>query len=342
MKLSRALLAIAVAGVIGVVGGAAQAQEQITGAGSTFVYPVLSRWAADYAKTNHLQVNYQAIGSGGGIAQIKAGTVDFGASDKPLTPADLAKAGLAQFPLVIGGIVPVLNVAGIKAGAMTLNGPVLADIYLGKVRYWNDKEIEKLNGGLKLPHERISVVHRSDGSGTTFNYTNYLSKVSPAWKAKVGEGTSIAWPTGVGGKGNAGVAAYVQRLKGSIGYVEYAYVLQNKMTWAGMVNSAGERVVPNAETFQVAAATADWAHAQDFHLVMTNAPGKNAYPIAATVFILMHRQPKDAARSKAALGFFRYALEKGQDAAKALDYVPFPDTVVKQIEAYWAANIQAK
>jgi len=341
MKLSRGLLAIAVAGLIGVTQVPAQAQQQITGAGSTFVYPVLSRWAADYAKESNLQVNYQAIGSGGGIAQIKAGTVDFGATDKPLSPDELNAAGLAQFPLVIGGIVPVLNVTGIKAGELKLDGPALAGIFLGKIKEWNDPALARLNPGVKLPHERISVVHRSDGSGTTFNFVNYLSKISPEWKEKVGEGTSVAWPTGVGGKGNAGVAAYVQRLKGAIGYVEYAYVIQNKMTWTALVNAAGTTVKPSAESFQQAAATADWSNAKDFDLVMTNAPGKDAYPLAATVFILMYKQPKDAARAKTALGFFRYALDKGQQAAKELDYVPFPDSVVKQIEAYWQASIHA-
>ncbi|HET9018623.1 MAG TPA: phosphate ABC transporter substrate-binding protein PstS [Acetobacteraceae bacterium] len=342
MKLTRGLLAIAVAGTIGVAHVPAQAQQQITGAGSTFVYPVLSKWSAEYARQTKVQVNYQSIGSGGGIAQIKAGTVDFGASDKPLTPDELKAAGLAQFPLVIGGVVPVVNVSGIKPGELKLDGPLLADIFLGKVKTWNDPAIAKLNAGLKLPADRINVVHRSDGSGTTFNFVDYLSKVSPAWKAKVGEGTSVAWPTGIGGKGNEGVAAYVERLKGSIGYVEYAYVIQNKMTWATLENAAGSFVRPSAESVQEAAASADWAHAQDFSLVMTDAPGKGAYPIAATTFILMYKQPKDPARAKAALDFFRFALEKGQDTAKSLDYVPFPQSVVQQIEAYWQDNIHAQ
>ena len=342
MRLIRGLLAIAVAGTIGVAHVPAQAQQQITGAGSTFVYPVLSKWSASYnAKTGN-KVNYQSIGSGGGIAQIKAGTVDFGASDKPLTPDELNAAGLGQFPLVIGGVVPVVNVTGIRPGELKLDGALLADIFLGKVKAWNDPAIVSLNPGLKLPGDRISVVHRSDGSGTTFNFVNYLAKVSPDWKAKVGEGTSVAWPTGVGGKGNEGVAAYVERLKGAIGYVEYAYVIQNKMTWTTLQNAAGAFVRPGAESFQAAAASADWAHAQDFFLVMTNAPGKDAYPIAATVFILMYKQPKDASRAQAALDFFRDALEKGQETAKSLDYVPFPETVVQQIEAYWHANIHAQ
>lgn len=342
MRFTRVLLAMAVAGIVGVAHKPAQAQQQITGAGSTFVYPVLSKWSADYARQSNVQVNYQSIGSGGGIAQIKAGTVDFGASDAPLKPADLAAAGLAQFPLVIGGVVPVVNLPGIKAGELKLNGSVLADVFLGKVKTWNDPAIAALNPGLSLPATRISVVHRSDGSGTTFNFVNYLSKVSAEWKDKVGEGTAVAWPTGVGGKGNEGVAAYVERLKGAIGYVEYAYVIQNKMIWATLQNAAGTFVRPSAESFQEAAASADWGHAQDFYLVMTNASGKDAYPIAATVFILMYKQPKDPARAKTALDFFRFALEKGQEKAKNLDYVPFPESVVQQIEAYWHANIHTE
>ena len=306
MRFTRHLLALALGCALSV--GTAQAQ-QITGAGSTFVYPVLSKWSADYARKTGVQVNYQSIGSGGGIAQIKAGTVDFGASDAPLKPADLTQAGLAQFPLVIGGVVPVVNLPGVKPGDLKLSGPVLADIFLGRIKEWNDPAIAKLNPALKLPAMHIGVVHRSDGSGTTFNFVNYLSKVSPQWKDRVGEGTSVSWPTGVGGKGNEGVAAYVERLKGSIGYVEYAYVIQNKMKWTMMENAAGKFVRPSAESFQAAAASADWAHAQDFYLVMTNAPGADAYPIAATVFILAYKQPKDPARAKTALDFFRYALQ---------------------------------
>jgi phosphate transport system substrate-binding protein len=320
-------------------GFAAQAQTQITGAGSTFVYPVLSKWSADYSKTTHVEVNYQSIGSGGGIAQIKAGTVDFGASDAPLSPADLSAAGLAQFPVIIGGIIPVLNVPGIAAGKLKLSGALLADIYLGKVKSWDAPEIAKLNPGLKLPTLAITVVHRSDGSGTTYNFADYLSKVSPEWKSKVGVGTSIAWPVGVGGKGNEGVAAYVQRIGGSIGYNEYAYVLQNKMTYALLENAAGEFMAPSIAAFQAAAASADWTHSQDFDLVMTNAPGKGAYPIAASTFVLMYKAPKDAARSKTSLAFFTWALEHGQPEAQSLDYVPLPPSLVSQIETYWKAQI---
>ncbi len=317
--------------------GAAQAQ-QITGAGSTFVYPILSKWSADYSKDNGVQVNYQSIGSGGGIAQIKAGTVDFGASDAPLTPAELTVAGLMQFPVVIGGIAPVINVPNVAAGQLKLTGAVLADIYLGKIKAWDAPEIATLNPDLKLPNLPITVVHRSDGSGTTYNFVDYLSKVSPAWKAGVGVGTSVSWPAGVGGKGNEGVAAYVERIKGSIGYNEYAYVMQNKMTFALLQNAAGEFMAPSIKAFQDAAGSADWSHAEDFDLVMTNAPGKGAYPIAATTFVLMHKTPKDPAHSKTALAFFGWALEHGQAQAQSLDYVPLPPPLVIQIEAYWQAQ----
>ena len=276
----------------------------ITGAGATFPYPVLSKWSTDYSVLNGAKVNYQSIGSGGGIAQIKAGTVDFGASDKPLPPDELAQAGLAQFPIVIG-----------------------------KIQKWNDPAITGLNPGLKLGEAAISVVHRSDGSGTTFNFANYLSKVSEEWKSKVGEGTSIQWPVGVGGKGNEGVAEYVKQIKNSIGYVELAYALQSKMAWAAMKNRAGNFVGPSLETFQAAAASADWTKAKDFYLVITDAPGPNSWPIAASSFVLMYKQPKDVARSKT-------ALETGQAQAKALDYVALPDALVKQIEAYWASTIK--
>ena len=313
--------------------------QSITGAGSTFVYPVLSKWSEAYNKLKGVQVNYQSIGSGGGIAQIKAATVDFGASDAPLPPDQLVAAGLTQFPLVIGGVVPVLNVEGIAAGQLRFSGELLADLYLGKIKRWNDPAIAALNPSVKLPDIAVNVVHRSDGSGTTFNWVNYLSKVSPEWKEKVGEGTSVAWPVGVGGKGNEGVAEYVNRIKGSIGYVEYAYVLQNKMKFGLVRNAAGNFITPEASAFQAAAASADWAKANDFYLVITNAPGATAYPISATVFVLMYRQPKDAARTAQTLDFFKWALESGQSLASALDYVPLPAPLVTQIEASWKSNI---
>ena len=327
-----ALAAVALSGV-------AQAGD-ITGAGSTFVYPILSKWSAEYSVKTGNKINYQSIGSGGGIAQIKGATVDFGASDMPLKPADLQKLGLGQFPLVMGGIVPVVNIDGVQPGQMHFTGPLLADIYLGKITKWNDPAIAKLNPDVKLPDAGIGVVHRSDGSGTTFNWVNYLSKISPEWKSKVGEGTSVSWPEGVGGKGNEGVAEYVNRIKGSIGYVEYAYVLQNKMTYTTVVNAAGKAIRPNADSFQAAAATADWSTAPDFFLVMTNAPGPDAYPITAASFILMHKLPKDPERSKQALAFFKWALENGQPQAAKLDYVALPKPLVEKIEAYWSSDIK--
>ncbi|MFC5593917.1 phosphate ABC transporter substrate-binding protein PstS [Lysobacter niastensis] len=316
----------------------AQAAD-VTGAGASFVYPVMSKWSADYAKTAGKRVNYQSIGSGGGIAQIKAATVDFGSSDAPLKPEELAKFGLAQFPSVIGGVVPVVNVPGVVSGAMKLDGAVLADIFLGKVTKWNDPRIVALNGGVKLPDAKITVVHRSDGSGTTFNFVNYLSKVSPEWKSQVGEGTAVKWPVGIGGKGNEGVAAYVKQIKGGIGYVELSYALQNKMAYSRMKNAAGNFVLPSDETFQAAAASADWGTAKDFYLVMTNAPGENSWPITATNFILMYKQPKNADGAKNAKEFFRWVYANGDTQAKALDYVPLPDALVQQIEKYWSANM---
>ena len=310
----------------------------ITGAGSTFVFPILSKWSADYNAKAGIKVNYQSIGSGGGLAQIKAGTVDFGASDAPMKPEDLQKLGMGQFPLVIGGIVPVVNIDGVSAGQIKFTGPLLADIYLGKVKVWNDPAIVKLNPDLKLPSAAITVVHRSDGSGTTFNWVNYLSKVSPDWKDKVGEGTAVEWPVGIGGKGNEGVAAFVTQTKNSIGYVEYAYVLQNKLTYGLVQNKAGKFVKPDAMSFQAAAEGARWGDAKDFYLIMTDAPGEAAYPVAATVFIIMYKQPKDIARANTAIDFFRWALESGQKQAGDLDYVPLPETLVKQIEGYWKSQ----
>jgi phosphate transport system substrate-binding protein len=314
--------------------------QQITGAGSTFVYPVLSAWAADYQKQAGTRVNYQSIGSGGGISQVEAGTVDFGATDQPLKSDELAKNNLAQFPVVIGGIVAVVNVPGIGAGGLKLTGPILADVYQGRIKTWNDPAIVRINPGVKLPNAPIASVHRSDGSGTTFNFTHYLSQVSPAWKAGPGEGKTVAWVGGVGGKGNEGVANYVKQIPNSIGYVEYAYVVQSRMAYAQLQNAAGTFVSPSADSFSSAAESANWAAASDFNLVMTNAPGPNAYPITATTFILMPRQPRDKARSDAALTFFKYALEHGQSQARTLDYVPLPDALVKRIDSYIGASIK--
>ena len=311
----------------------------VTGAGASFIYPVMSKWSADYAKATGKKVNYQSIGSGGGIAQIKAGTVDFGSSDAPIKPEDLAKSGLAQFPSVIGGVVPVLNVPGVQSGALKLDGELLADIFLGKVKMWNDPRIVALNGGVTLPAQKITIVHRSDGSGTTFNFVNYLSKVSGEWKSKVGEGTSVKWPAGIGGKGNEGVAAYVKQIKGAIGYVEFSYALQNKLTFSRMKNAAGNFVNPSDDSFSAAAASADWANAKDFYLVMTNAPGEKSWPITATNFILMYKQPKNAAGAKGAKEFFQWIYANGDSQAKTLDYVPLPDALVSQIEAYWSQQM---
>ena len=311
----------------------------VTGAGASFVYPAMSKWSADYKKSSSKQVNYQSIGSGGGIAQIKAGTVDFGSSDAPLKPDELAKFGLAQFPSVIGGIVPVINVEGVAAGAMKLDGETLGNIFLGKITKWNDPAIVAMNGGLKLPDAKITVVHRSDGSGTTFNFVNYLSKVNAEWKSKVGEGTSVKWPVGIGGKGNEGVAAYVKQIKGGIGYVELSYALQNKMAYSRLKNAAGSFVQPSDDSFAAAAASAEWGSSKDFYLVMTNAPGAESWPITATNFILMYKQPKNAAGAKAAKEFFRWVYASGDAHATALGYVPLPDALVKQIEAYWSQNM---
>ena len=306
----------------------------ITGAGSSFIYPVLSKWSADYAGATGNKVNYQSIGSGGGIAQIKAGTVDFGASDAPLKPEELASAGLAQIPAVMGGVVPVANVPGLQPGALKLDGQTLANIFQGKISKWNDPAIAALNNGLALPDLKITVVHRSDGSGTTFNYTNYLSKVSADWKSKVGEGTTVQWPAGIGGKGNEGVAAYVKQIRGGVGYVELAYALQNKLAYAQLKNAAGNFVQPSDDSFAAAAASADWASASDFSLVITNAPGANAWPITATNFILVRKSSKPGSL-KNTTDFFRWIYTSGDRQATELDYVPLPDSLVQQIESYW-------
>ena len=336
-KLPSRLGALALVIAASLIGTTAQATD-ITGAGSSFVYPVISKWSAAYAEKTGNHINYQSIGSGGGIAQIKAGTVDFGASDMPLKAEDLAKFGLGQFPDVIGGIVPAFNVAGIAAGTLVLDGPTLADIYLGKITTWNDPAIAKLNPGAHLPSSKIYVVHRSDGSGTSFNFTNYLSKVSADWKAKVGEGTAVQWPTGIGGKGNEGVSAYIKQIPNSIGYVEYAYAKQNGLNSAKMKNAAGNVVDPTIASFQAAANTADWKSAKDFNLLMTNAPGTDAWPITATSWVIMYKTPKNLANTKVSFDFFKYAYEQGQDAARALDYVPLPASLVQQIETYWATE----
>ena len=313
----------------------------ITGAGATFPYPIYAKWAEAYKAKTGVGMNYQSIGSGGGIKQIQNKTVDFGASDMPLKPEELEKDGLLQFPTVIGGDVPVVNLEGVKPGELKLTGPLLASIYLGKITKWNDPAIVKLNPGVKLLDSEITVVHRSDGSGTTFIWVNYLSKMSPEWKEKVGEGTSVAWPTGVGGKGNEGVASYVQRVKGSIGYVEYAYALQNKMTYAQVQNREGNFVSPSSETFKAAAAGADWTKAPGYYLMLTDQPGKNAWPISGATFILMYKNQPKPETAKEVLKFFDWAYSpEGDKLADSLDYVPLPDAVTSQIKSAWKSQIK--
>jgi phosphate transport system substrate-binding protein len=308
---------------------------EITGAGATFPYPVYAKWAQAYKSKTGIGMNYQSIGSGGGIKQITAGTVNFGASDKPLAPEVLDKEGLVQFPTVMGGVVPVIHLKGIASGQIKLTGQVLAKIYMGEITKWNAPEIASLNEGVKLPDVDITVVHRSDGSGTTFIFTNYLSKVSDDWKAKVGNDASVSWPVGVGGKGNEGVASYVQRIAGSIGYVEYAYALQNKMTFAMLQNREGHFVQPTATNFQSAAAYADWSKAPGFYQILTDQPGKDSWPITGATFILMHKSQKDPQGAKQVLEFFKWAYANGDKMAQDLDYIPMPDSVVHLIFKEW-------
>jgi phosphate transport system substrate-binding protein len=331
---------VAAAGLAAVLASSSVVAADVTGAGASFVFPVMSKWSAEYAKAGKDKINYQSIGSAGGIAQIKSATVDFGSSDAPMSPEDLKAGNLGQFPSVIGGVVPAVNLAGIETGKINFTGPLLADIFQGKITKWNDKAIAEVNPGVTLPDQNITVVHRSDGSGTTFNFVNYLSKVSEDWKKSVGEGTSVKWPVGIGGKGNEGVGAYVKQIKGSIGYLELSYAVTNHLVYGAVKNSAGKFIVPSAASFQAAAKSAEWAKAQDFFLVITNAPGDDSYPIAATNFIIMSKQPKDAAKSKSALEFFRWAYASGDQAASDLGYVPLPDELVKQVDAYWAANFK--
>ena len=320
---------------LGVVVASAAGAADITGAGATFPYPIYSKWAEAYKAKTGNGMNYQSIGSGGGIKQIIAKTVDFGASDAPLEFAQLEKEGLIQFPMVIGGVVPVFNIEGIKPGGLNMTGALLADIYLGKVSKWNAPEIVALNKGVKLPNQDITVVARSDGSGTTFIFTNYLSKVSAEWKDKAGNNTSVKWPTGVAGKGNEGVAAYVQRLPGSIGYVEYAYALQNKMSYVHLQNRDGNYVDPDDRTFRAAAANAQWDKAPGFYQILTDQPGKESWPITGATFILMHKKQEKPANAAVALKFFEWAYESGDKMALELDYIPMPDSVVKLVKAEW-------
>lgn len=325
-------------GAAALLSTSAFAAGQITGAGSTWVYPLVAKWAAAYAQKTGVQVNYQPIGSGGGIQQIKAGTVAFGASDMPLTPAVLAQNDLIQFPTAIAGEDIVYNLPGVQAGQLLLTGPVIADIYLAKITKWNDPAIQKLNPRLQLPDMAISVVHRSDGSGTTFTFADYLSKVSPQWKQQVGANTSIDWPTGVGGKGNQGVASYVQRIQGSIGYVEYAYILENHMNYARMVNSAGKVVSPSLQGFQAAAANVDFTKVQDFYVILTDQPGAQSWPISGCTWqILRKAAPKSV--NEPVTRFFLWGFEHGQAMAQSIAFGPLPPSTVRAIQAYWKKNL---
>ena len=333
MKLSALRILVTAALAAGAL-SSAWAQEA-TGAGASFPAPLYAKWASDYHKATGIKINYQSVGSGAGLRQIEAKTVDFGASDAPLTDEDLAKKGLVQFPTVIGGVVPVVNIKGLAPGQLRLNGQVLGDIYLGKVKRWNDAAITALNPGVALPDAAITPVRRADGSGTTFGFTNYLSKVNAEWKSKVGEGTAVNWPTGAGGKGNEGVAAFVGRLPNSIGYVEYAYVKQSRMNGVQLQSAEGAYVAASDQSFKAAAAGADWA--KSFHQVLTHQPGKGAWPLTGATFILMHRAQDKPAQAATALQFFAWALAEGDPTAAKLDYVPMPASVKTVIQQSWGA-----
>jgi len=342
MKTSlRAILGAALVGAAGWIAlTLPAAAAEITGAGATFPYPAYAKWAAAYKEKSGVALNYQSIGSGGGIKQIKSKTVDFGASDMPLDPKDLNDSGLIQWPMIMGGVVPVVNIPGINAGDMMLTGPVLADIYMGVVTKWNDAAIAKLNPGLKLPDTAIAVVHRSDGSGTTFLFTSYLSEVSGQWLNKVGASTAVEWPVGIGGKGNEGVANFAGQTPGAIGYVEYAYALQNKLAFTKIMNHDGNVVTPDSKAFQSAAANADWASAPGFKLVLVNQPGKDSWPITGASFILLHKSQDKPDQAKEVLKFFDWAYHNGGKAAEELDYVPIPMNVVDLVEKTWSSSVK--
>lgn len=337
-KLKQFALGIAAASALAFA-GAVQATD-ITGAGATFPYPIYAKWAEAYKAQTGVGMNYQSIGSGGGIKQIKNKTVDFGASDAPLNPNEQGLAGLAQFPTVIGGVVPVINVEGVAPGQLKLTADTLSGIFLGKITKWNDPKIAADNKGVNLPDQNITVVHRSDGSGTTFIFVTYLSQVSTEWLRNVGASTAVQWPVGTGGKGNEGVASYVQRIKGSIGYVEYAYALQNKMNHVQLKNREGQFVSPDAANFQAAAANAKWDADKGFYEILTNEPGKNSWPITGATFILMHKAQENAANAREVLKFFDWAYANGDKMASDLDYIPMPENVTKMIRAAWKAQIK--
>jgi phosphate transport system substrate-binding protein len=334
------LVRVAVAALGAIVAGSALGAD-ISGAGSTFIYPIFAKWADTYKSETGIGLNYQSIGSGGGIKQVEAGTVTFGATDKPLSDQDLGKYGLTQFPMIMGGIVPIVNVEGVAPGQLVLDGPTLAAIYMGDVSKWNDPAIAALNPDLQLPSAAIVVVHRSDGSGTTFNFTDYLSKESTEWADQIGSDTAVEWPVGLGAKGSEGVALSVKQTAGAIGYAEYAYAAQNQLGYARMKNAAGKVVEPSLQSFAAAGASADWAGASNFNVIITNQPGDETWPIAASTWVLIHTRPENAASTATALEFFDWAYEHGDDAAAALDYVSIPDNVVSLIEASWEKAITA-
>jgi len=334
--MKTALLAGAAAAVISLAMSGAALAADITGAGSTFIYPVFSKWADAYKAKTGIGLNYQSIGSGAGIKQVEAKTVTFGATDKPLSDAELTKNGLVQFPMIQGGIVPIFNIDGVKPGGLVLDAPTLAGIYQGKIKKWDDAAIKALNPSVTLPSAPIVVVHRADGSGTTFNFTTYLGQGSQDWADNIGADTTVEWPAGVGAKGSDGVANTVKQTAGAIGYVEFAYAAQNKLSYADMKNAAGKTVEPSLDSFAAAASSADWKNAKNFNVVITNQPGDNSWPIAASTWVLIHTQPDDAAAAGEALKFFDWAYRNGKDDAKGLDYVAIPDSVVTLIEASWA------
>jgi phosphate transport system substrate-binding protein len=334
-----ALLGAAVA-VSSMVAPMAAEAADISGAGATFPYPVYAKWADTYKKETGVGLNYQSIGSGGGIKQIKAKTVTFGATDAPLPGKELDESGLAQFPMVMGGIVPVVNLEGIKPGELVIDGPTLAKIFLGEVKSWDDPAVAKLNPNTKLPKQAIAIVHRSDGSGTTYNFTYYLAEVAPDWKTKVGTNTAVQWPSGIGAKGNEGVANNVAQTKGSIGYVEYAYAKQNKLTFTNMVNKSGKTVSPTSETFQAAAANADWKSQPGYGVILANQPGDKSWPMTAATWILLYKKPQDPAATGEALKFFAWSYAKGGKMAEELDYVPMPANVVADVQKMWTAEVK--
>jgi phosphate transport system substrate-binding protein len=333
--------AAAVVFSLGVMTASHAEVTQLNGAGATFPYPIYAKWASAYQKATGIKLNYQSIGSGGGIKQIMKKTVDFGASDAPMKPKDLGKHGMIQWPQIMGGVVPVVNLPGIQSGKIRLDGETLADIFLGRIQKWNDKRLTALNPGVDLPSEAITVVHRSDGSGTTFIFTNYLAKVSKSWEKQVGNAKAVAWPAGVGGKGNEGVASYVKRIKGAIGYVEYAYALQNKMTYTLLRNNSGAYVAPTSANFQAAAAGAEWGKAKHYYLILTDQPGTEAWPITGASFIIVYKQAEKPETTAAALKFFDWAFHHGGQMADELDYVPMPDKVVEMVESTWTQEIHS-